>query len=103
MTDKNIAQSPSAAILLVDDNPQNLQVLGKILLENNYKIEFSTSGTSALEWLKAKHFDLILLDINMPDMDGFEVCRRIRSNPELNNVPVIFLSQIPKEKVYARI
>jgi len=92
MTDKNIAQSPSAAILLVDDNPQNLQVLGKILLENNYKIEFSTSGTSALEWLKAKHFDLILLDINMPDMDGFEVCRRIRSNPELNNVPVIFLS-----------
>jgi two-component system sensor histidine kinase/response regulator len=92
MFSQNIMQTIYPAILIVDDNPQNLQVLGKILQENNYKIEFSTSGASALEWLKTKHFDLILLDINMPDMDGFEVCRRIRSKPEMHNVPVIFLS-----------
>jgi two-component system sensor histidine kinase/response regulator len=92
MISNNIAQSLLPAILLVDDNPQNLQVLGKILLENNYRIEFSTSGVAALEWLKTKRFDLILLDINMPEMDGFEVCRRIRSNPLMNNIPVIFLS-----------
>jgi two-component system sensor histidine kinase/response regulator len=92
MPDLNITQSLFPAILIVDDNPQNLQVLGKILMENNYKIEFSTSGQAALEWIKTKQFDLILLDINMPGMDGFEVCRRIRANPDMNNVPVIFLS-----------
>jgi two-component system sensor histidine kinase/response regulator len=92
MSDQSILQSSSPVILIVDDNPQNLQVLGKILLENNYKIEFSTSGEAALKWLTTKQFDLILLDINMPGMNGFEVCSKIRSNPEMNNIPVIFLS-----------
>jgi two-component system sensor histidine kinase/response regulator len=82
----------SPAILIVDDNPHNLQVLGKLLQENKYEIEFATNGKAALEWLKVKQFDLILLDINMPGMTGFEVCTKIRSNPDLNNVPVIFLS-----------
>jgi two-component system sensor histidine kinase/response regulator len=84
--------SKTSSILIVDDNPQNLQVLGNILLENNYKIEFSTRGEAALEWFKTRSFDLILLDINMPGMDGFEVCRQIRSNHLMDNVPVIFLS-----------
>ena len=92
MPNQNKNQPLSPSILIVDDIPQNLQVLGKILLENSYRIEFSTSGEAALEWLKTIQFDLILLDINMPGMDGFEVCRIIRSNPEMNNVPVIFLS-----------
>jgi two-component system sensor histidine kinase/response regulator len=85
-------QSCSPAILIVDDNPQNIQVLGKLLQESRYEIEFANSGEAALEWLNARQFDLILLDINMPVMNGFEVCRKIRSNPDLNNVPVIFLS-----------
>jgi two-component system sensor histidine kinase/response regulator len=92
MISENYLISPVSAILIVDDNPQNLQVLGKILLENKYKIEFSTSGEAALKWLKNRKFDLILLDINMPGMNGFEVCREIRSTPEMNNVPIIFLS-----------
>ncbi len=79
-------------ILIVDDNPQNLQVLGSVLQENLYEIEFALSGPAALDWLKIKQFDLILLDINMPEMSGFDVCREIRSNPGLNTVPVIFLS-----------
>lgn len=92
MTNQEISQSPESAILIVDDNPQNLQVLGKILQENKYVIEFAISGEVALVWLKKRQFDLILLDINMTGMDGFEVCRKIRSYPELNNMPVIFLS-----------
>lgn len=92
MTGSDISQQQQSSILIVDDNPQNLQVLGKILQENNYKIEFSISGETALKWLATRQFDLILLDINMPGMDGFEVCRRIRSNPDLDIVPVIFLS-----------
>jgi signal transduction histidine kinase len=85
-------QPKSHAILIVDDNPQNLQVLGKMLQEKQYDIEFATNGLAALDWLNSKPFDLILLDINMPGMNGFEVCEKIRSNPELNIVPVIFLS-----------
>ena len=92
MTSQDIMLSCSPAILIVDDNPQNIQVLGKLLQENRYEIEFANSGEAALEWLNARQFDLILLDINMPVMNGFEVCRKIRSNPDLNNVPVIFLS-----------
>jgi two-component system, sensor histidine kinase and response regulator len=92
MTSQLISQSSEPAILIVDDNPQNLQVLGKILQENKYEIEFAINGEVALVWLKKRQFDLILLDINMPGMNGFEVCRKIRSNPVMNNVPVIFLS-----------
>lgn len=92
MISNDILRPPSSAILIVDDNPQNLQVLGKVLKDNKYEIEFAISGDAALDWLNTRQFDLILLDINMPGMNGFEVCRKIRSNPVLNNVPVIFLS-----------
>jgi two-component system sensor histidine kinase/response regulator len=79
-------------ILIVDDNPQNLQVLGSLLREKNYDIEFATNGKAALEWLGLQHFDLVLLDINMPEMDGFEVCQKIRADEKFNRMPVIFLS-----------
>ena len=84
--------SPASTILLVDDNPQNLQVLGKLLREQNYKIEFAVNGKSALDWLKNQHFDLILLDINMPGLNGFEVCRIIRQDIAIQDIPIIFLS-----------
>jgi len=83
---------PGPVILLVDDNPQNLQVLGKLLQEEKYEIEFAVNGEATLEWLKNKQFDLILLDINMPGMNGFEVCKRIRSDKGMSEVPIIFLS-----------
>jgi len=79
-------------ILLVDDNPQNLQVLGKLLQEEKYKIEFAVNGEAALEWLKNRQFDLILLDLNMPGMNGFEVCKKIRAEGGKYEVPIIFLS-----------
>lgn len=79
-------------ILLVDDNPQNLQVLANLLQEEKYEIEFAVNGEAALDWLTNRQFDLVLLDINMPGMNGFEVCKRIRSDKEIRDIPIIFLS-----------
>lgn len=88
------------AVLIVDDNPHNLQVLGKLLQENGYQIQFATNGEAALEWMKKELFDIILLDINMPVMNGFEVCKQIRSNEAMNKIPVIFLSaDIDRESI----
>jgi DNA-binding response OmpR family regulator len=85
--------NPSGSvILIVDDNPQNLQVLGNLLLEEKYEIEFAVNGEATLDWLKNRQFDLILLDINMPGMNGFEVCKRIRSDEKMHDVPIIFIS-----------
>lgn len=81
-----------SSILIVDDNPQNLEVLGKMLQDNSYEIEFAINGEAALEWLECRRFDLILLDINMPGMNGFDVFVKIRQKPELNDVPLFFLS-----------
>jgi two-component system, sensor histidine kinase and response regulator len=80
------------SILIVDDVPKNIQLLGSILKEEAYDLEFATSGKEALEWLDSKQFDLVLLDIMMPEMDGFEVCRRIKENPATREVSVIFLT-----------
>jgi len=79
-------------ILIVDDNYENLQVLGMHLQEAGYDIEFSTSGKTALDWLNNEEFDIALLDINMPEMNGFELCSKIRENNKLKNLPIIFLS-----------
>ena len=79
-------------ILIVDDNPKNLQILGNYLQNEGYKVEFALDGKSALDWIGRTEFDLILLDIMMPGMDGFEVCRIIKSNPLKQKIPVIFLT-----------
>lgn len=83
---------PVPVILLVDDNPQNLQVLANLLQEEKYGIEFAVNGEAALDWFKNRQFDLVLLDINMPGMNGFEVCKKIRSDNTMSEVPIIFLS-----------
>lgn len=80
------------SILIVDDIPKNLQVLGNVLSQEGYKFEFSTNGKKALEWTERKNFDLILLDVMMPDMSGFEVCKHLKKNTKTNDIPVIFLT-----------
>jgi two-component system sensor histidine kinase/response regulator len=80
------------SVLIVDDLPKNIQLLGSILKKESIEIEFATSGKEALEWLDSKHFDLVLLDIMMPEMDGFEVCRRMKEKPETADVAVIFIT-----------
>jgi PAS domain S-box-containing protein len=87
-------------ILIVDDNPKNLQVLGSTLKDAGYKIDFATSGKEALEWLDEKAFDLVLLDVMMPEMDGFEVCEIIRKKEHFSNLPVLFLTaQTDKDSI----
>ncbi|GAB6096847.1 hypothetical protein JCM14469_31000 [Desulfatiferula olefinivorans] len=80
------------SILIVDDEPKNIQLLGSLLRERNYRVEFALNGAKALAWLDEKPFDLVLLDIMMPDMDGYEVCRRIKDNLTIRHIPVIFLT-----------
>ena len=79
-------------VLVVDDNPRNIQIVGNILVEQNYNIAYSTDGKRALELANNNDFDLILLDIMMPEMDGFEVCKHLRANEATIDVPVIFLT-----------
>lgn len=79
-------------ILLVDDNPINIRVAAKILRSHNYNISFAQSGVAALEKALVVDFDLILLDIMMPEMDGYEVCEKLKSNPATQKVPIIFLT-----------
>ncbi len=85
-------------ILLVDDNPNNLKLLTKILQDSGYVIRASTSGKFALQAVGATPPDLILLDIMMPEMDGYEVCRQLKSNPDTADIPVIFISALSDTK-----
>jgi sigma-B regulation protein RsbU (phosphoserine phosphatase) len=80
------------SVLIVDDNISNLQVLGGFLQNEDLLVEFALDGMSALKWLDKKKFDLVLLDIMMPGMDGYEVCSLIRKNPAFNEIPIIFIT-----------
>ncbi len=80
-------------ILIVDDHPTNLQVLGAALRSaGRYAVSFAESGGSALVLIERHPPDLILLDINMPGMDGFEVCRQLKENPRYQEIPILFLT-----------
>ena len=88
----------NAKILLVDDEPNNLKVLRQIF-KNDYRLSVATSGAKALELINSGTIpDLILLDIMMPEMDGYEVCRILKSNPETSHIPVIFITAMDQEK-----
>jgi sigma-B regulation protein RsbU (phosphoserine phosphatase) len=79
-------------VLVVDDAPANLQVVNSIL-KDDFKIRVATSGAKALELVKVKPYpDLILLDVMMPELDGYEVCGILKASPETKDIPVIFLT-----------
>jgi diguanylate cyclase (GGDEF)-like protein len=79
-------------ILIVDDVPKNIQVAASILQNEQYQMAFAQDGPTAIAQAETIRFDLILLDIMMPEMDGFEVCRQIKNNPTSRDIPVIFLT-----------
>jgi len=81
----------NATILIVDDTPANLGLMSNLLVKQ-YKIKVANSGVRALELATAAPPDLILLDIMMPGMDGYEVCRRLKADPLTKRIPIIFLS-----------
>ena len=81
-------------ILLVDDNPTNLQVLYQTLEGRGYNLLVAKNGETALSIVQKAEPELVLLDIMMPGIDGYEVCRQLKENPETNKIPVIFLSAL---------
>ena len=86
------ADADKPVILLVEDTPANIHIAQSIL-KDDYRIRVATSGAKALELVKAKPVPaLILLDVEMPEMDGYEVCRRLKSDPQTRDIPVIFLT-----------
>ena len=87
-------ETKKATILIVDDNLQNLQLMGSIVYDKGYNVSISSSGANALESISQQSPDLILLDIQMPEMDGFEVCKILKSNLITKDIPIIFLTAV---------
>ena len=90
-------------ILIVDDMPANTLLLSKILTARGYHVRPVLSGKLALQAARTEPPDLILLDINMPEMNGYEVCEQLKADAALKDIPVIFISALdqPQEKVKA--
>lgn len=91
-TDNEAIDAKPDEILVVDDEDRNLQLLGSSLSRAGYQVVFASSGREALDAVKAEPPDIILLDVMMPGMDGIEVCRRLKDNPETQAIPVIFIT-----------
>ncbi len=89
---ESIPEPAPPTVLIVDDNPQNLQVLGNIMEKNGYEAALALDGPQALEYLMGESPDLILLDVMMPEMDGYQVCERIKASNKTRDIPVIFLT-----------
>ncbi len=93
MLNKEISEiTDKPLVLIVDDILNNLQIIGNTLIEEGYEISMATNGIQALSMVDTILPDLILLDVMMPDMDGFEVCRKLKDNDFTKEIPVIFLT-----------
>ena len=88
----SIAHTSPASILLVDDNPDNLRLLITLLAQESYRVRPSTQGAQAIAAAQLEPPDLVLLDIKMPGMDGYEVCRQLKADRRTQDIPVIFLT-----------
>ena len=90
-------------VLVVDDNPANLRLLSQLLTRSGYKVRPVRSGASALATAQANPPDLILLDIMMPEMGGYEVCERLKADEQTRDIPIIFISALDtaRDKVEA--
>jgi signal transduction histidine kinase len=88
------AESRAATLLIVDDKPQNLRLVSDFLAEQGFELMLTRSGAQALQKIDLAMPDLVLLDVTMPKMDGFEVCRRLKSNARTAALPVIFMTAL---------
>ncbi|HEY9907380.1 MAG TPA: response regulator [Thermosynechococcaceae cyanobacterium] len=93
-SEQNQRSKQAALILIVDDNPNNLRVLFTMLRDSGFRVLIATNGQDTLQKLEEVSPDLILLDVMMPDMDGFEVCRRLKQNLQTKEIPVIFMTAL---------
>ena len=85
-------------VLIVDDVPTNLLLLSEIIGNQGYSILLASSGLEAIQVLKSKSVSIILLDVRMPDMDGFELCKQVKADSNTNDIPIIFLSAFDDEQ-----
>ena len=83
---------PKSHILIVDDVMKNIELIGTRLQEEGYQVSFTKSGANALAAVEEDRPDLIFLDISMPEMDGFQVCKRLKSSEKYADIPIIFLT-----------
>jgi len=86
--------SHAAKILVADDKPENIKVLFDFLNKHGFKVLVAEDGEDALVNIQQSHPDLVLLDIMMPGLDGYETCRQLKDNPDIANIPVIFMSAL---------
>ncbi|MEZ2236735.1 response regulator [Microcoleus sp.] len=91
---QNITKENRGNILIVDDTPENLQVLSATLLDRGYKVRGVINGKMAIRAAKSGSPDLILLDIKMPEMNGYEVCAKLKADGETAEIPIIFISAL---------
>src|SRR3954449_8402928 len=91
---REMSEQTEGTIFIVDDNADNLSLLSAILKEGGYAVRAANSGRRALTTIEREPPELILLDINMPEMDGYEVCRRLKADESTRAIPVIFISAL---------
>ncbi|NEQ40553.1 MAG: response regulator [Okeania sp. SIO3I5] len=89
-----VSDSLKANILVVDDQPKNLKLLSHLLEEEGYEVQQAINGKVALKALTQSNPDIILLDIHMPELDGYTVCQKIKTAPETQDIPVIFVTAL---------
>ncbi|MFM6197438.1 MAG: response regulator, partial [Planktothrix sp.] len=92
MNDYNLDLTKTEDILIVDDTPDNLHLLSRMLTRQGYNVRKALNGSMALTAAQTVAPDLILLDIMMPGMSGFEVCKALKSDAQTDGIPVIFLT-----------
>lgn len=91
---ENRKQPGKHEILIVDDKPDNLTVLRRILVEQNYTVRPALNGETAMKAINLRQPDIILLDIRMPGMNGYDVCKKLKSDEKTRGIPVIFFSAL---------
>lgn len=89
-----MAVNEKTLILIIDDNTMNLNFLGNLLVEHGYNVAVSQSGAEGLGFVIKRKPDLILLDVMMPEVNGFEICRELKQSPDSRDIPVIFLTAL---------
>lgn len=101
MNQVSTPHSPPATILVVDDNQENVHLLAGILRHTGYVVRIATQGAMALDILRSSLPDLVLLDIMLPDIDGYAICKHMKANETMHDIPVIFISALQEsvEKV----
>jgi len=99
----SLSQGERSQVVIIDDQPANLRLLMNVLESHNYDVRAFPTGALALEGMKYVLPDLILLDIQMPEMNGYQVCEHLKANPETQDIPVLFISALDEafDKVQA--